>query len=170
MEEIWKDIVLLDRNLSFAGFYKISNTCKCLSIRTGKILKDRIDKKGYNNVCLFNGVDRIYAKMSRVVAFAFPEICGEYFEGAEIDHINGIRKDNRPENLKWVTHKENVNNPLTLERFKHRNHKAHPKETIIKGITFKSRREAAKFFNVSEGYIYAYISGRIKNPKLLFNS
>ena len=30
-----------------------------------------------------------------------------------VDHINTIRTDNRAENLRWVTHKENMNNPLT---------------------------------------------------------
>lgn len=31
-----------------------------------------------------------------------------YFDGACVDHINGIRDDNRPENLEWVTLSENV--------------------------------------------------------------
>ena len=32
-----------------------------------------------------------------------------------IDHINTVRTDIRVENLRWVTHKENCNNPLTLK-------------------------------------------------------
>ena len=32
-----------------------------------------------------------------------------------IDHINTIRDDNRVENLRWCTAKENQNNPLTLQ-------------------------------------------------------
>ena len=42
-----------------------------------------------------------------------------------IDHINTIKTDNRLENLRCVTHKENNNNPLTL---KHRSE-------AIKGLT-----------------------------------
>ena len=32
-----------------------------------------------------------------------------------VDHINTVKTDNRTENLRWVTHKENCNNPLTLK-------------------------------------------------------
>lgn len=45
---------------------------------------------------------------------------GEIPKGYQIDHINTIRDDNRLENLKLVTHKENMNNPLTLKRKRER--------------------------------------------------
>lgn len=34
----------------------------------------------------------------------------------QVDHINTDRHDNRAENLRWVTVKENVNNPLSKKR------------------------------------------------------
>jgi hypothetical protein len=40
---------------------------------------------------------------------------GEIPEGCEIDHINTIRTDNRLENLRCVTRKENANNKITRE-------------------------------------------------------
>lgn len=42
---------------------------------------------------------------------------GEIPEGMEIDHINTIRTDNRLENLRCVTRKENHNNPLTIKHY-----------------------------------------------------
>lgn len=40
---------------------------------------------------------------------------GEIPDGYQIDHINTIRTDNRLENLRMVTCKENHNNPLTIK-------------------------------------------------------
>lgn len=57
----------------------------------------------------------LFFKYHRVIWYYFN---GEIPEGYEIDHINGDRADNRLENLRIVTHTENVNNPLTIERIK----------------------------------------------------
>lgn len=59
---------------------------------------------------------------------------GEIPQGYEIDHINGVRDDNRLENLRCVTHAENINNPLT------RNHISESKKGNIRsefGAKFK---------------------------------
>lgn len=49
-------------------------------------------------------IDGKYEYVHRVVAEAF---YGEPFVGAQVDHLNAIRNDNRAENLEWVTAKEN---------------------------------------------------------------
>lgn len=142
-------------------YYYVNNRSRIFSLISHKFLKRRIDKKGYDNAKL-KGLG--YVKVSHIVAQAFPEICGEWFEGAEVDHRNGIRDDNRPENLLVCDHTQNINNPLTIEKYKKRKNKTHPKPIFIMGERFSSQREAALYFGVSEGYISAVKCGRIKNP------
>ena len=62
---------------------------------------------GYERVKTKEG----YRFVHRIVYETF---VGEISQGYELDHINTIRDDNRLENLRIVTHKENINNKLTL--------------------------------------------------------
>lgn len=118
MEEIWREV-------DFLSGYEASDKGNIRSVprvytdktgkvyhRKGKQLKLHLTNGGYLRLQLAN---KSYS-VSRLVAFAFPEICGEYFEGAEIDHINTIRTDNRPENLRWVDRSGNLANPITKQR------------------------------------------------------
>lgn len=110
-KEIWKDVV------GYEGLYQVSNKGRVISKRRlgakGGERKLYLTDRGYYTVALHkNGVrKRIY--VHRIVAEAFiPNIEGKPF----IDHINGISTDNRVENLRWATAKENLNNPVTLIR------------------------------------------------------
>ena len=128
-EEIWKPIK------EFEGYYEVSNMGRVRSLnykRTGKekILKNIEDYKGYLEVVLTKNGKRKQFKVHRLVAEAFipnPE------NKPCIDHINTVKSDNRVENLRWVTYKENSNNEKTLEKFKGENHhffgKHHTEET-----------------------------------------
>ncbi len=83
----------------------------------GKEFEKHKGKHGYLQVYVrING--KRYAKhIHRLVAETFipnPE------NKPCIDHINGNKLDNRVENLRWATHKENSNNPVTIERFKNK--------------------------------------------------
>lgn len=50
----------------------------------------------------------------------------------QVDHINTDRHDNRAENLRWVTNKENSNNPLSR---KHNSEVRKGKPSMFKGKT-----------------------------------
>lgn len=76
---------------------------------SGKVLNARVSKNGYLRV-IINGKDYY---IHRLVANAF--IPNEDNK-LELDHINGNKKDNRVENLRWVTRVENMNNQLTVDK------------------------------------------------------
>lgn len=105
MEEIWKDVV------GYEGLYQVSNTGKVKSFprnnfKRGRILKPYIDKNGYQSVSLCKHNKITHEKIYRLVAKHF---IANPFNKKEVDHINGIRNDDRAVNLRWCTHTENCN-------------------------------------------------------------
>ena len=100
-DEVWKDVV------GYEGLYRISNKgTVCRIYKNGKVnfMTPRI-LNGYWRVKLCNGNTQKEYFLHRLIAQAFipnPE------NKPEINHINGIKTDNRIENLEWVTRSENA--------------------------------------------------------------
>lgn len=101
-EEVWKDVV------GYEGKYMVSNIGNVVSLLHGgkRFLKKIISSSGYYVIGLHGRPVGIH----RLVAAAF---IPNPLNKPCIDHINTVRTDNRVENLRWVTHKENMNNPLS---------------------------------------------------------
>lgn len=99
------------------GYYKIDISTKegkCWSEFSKRYLSSCPDKKGYIYWGLtINGKSKTQ-QAARWIAFTFPELVhNEYFEGAEIDHIDTDPLNNHPFNLRWVDRVGQMNNSLT---------------------------------------------------------
>lgn len=105
--ERWKNIP------GFSGRYQASNVGNIAEIINGErhILR-QYNSDGYLNIPLRigEGGRKKLFRAHRLVALAWIE---NPTNRPHIDHINGVRSDNRIENLRWCTPYENMNNPIT---------------------------------------------------------
>lgn len=108
MDEIWKTIEEYpDYMISSMGRVKAINWHRG---NKEKEIKPYTTYKGYLRLRLCKNGKAKQFQIHRLVAQAFipnPE------NKPYIDHINTDRTDNRVENLRWVTNKENCNNPIS---------------------------------------------------------
>ena len=108
--EVWKQY--LDTN------YEVSNLGNVRNKNTKVILSQEDTGNGY--LCVGLQMDKgVYKKprVHRMVAMAFLEF-QRTEERNEVDHINGNKSDNSVDNLRWCTHKENMNNPVTRRKIR----------------------------------------------------
>ena len=147
MEE-WKDI---------CEGYQVSNLGRVKSTKRKeeKILKLKADKSGYMRVHLRVDNMDVFESVHRLVAKAF--VLNS--EGKnEVNHINGIKTDNRAENLEWCTRTENL-----IHAYK-TNLRKNAREVYCLELDrkFYSTRVASKELNLKHGHIINCCQGKQK--------
>lgn len=85
--------------------YNIYIDGKVWSIKANKFIKANINSAGYLKVGLYNKNGRKFFNLHRLIAENFID---NKLNKPQVNHINGIKTDNRIENLEWVTVSENT--------------------------------------------------------------
>ena len=87
--------------------YLIYPDGKVWSKKRNKFIKDKIEKNGYKRIQLYKNKKRKYFYIHRLLGIHYlPNPENKY----SIDHINRNKSDNRIENLRWATQKEQCEN------------------------------------------------------------
>ena len=133
--ELWRPIP------DFVGYYEASNLGRVRSVdrvistkrgnqvfRRGGLLSQRRLSHGYIIVMMSKECQYQNQLVHRLVLLAFR---GEPLEGAECRHLNGVRSDNRLENLVWGTHSEN-----SIDQVVHGTHRNISKTHCLRGHEF----------------------------------
>lgn len=168
MEEIWKAVNEYD------GLYIVSNYGNVKSLRRNIILHPTNDD-GYLKVKLQFNRKTKSVRVHRIVALAFipnPE------NKAQVNHINGIKSDNRVENLEWSTNRENILHarknglvPKTvLSKYQIDNLRRINSKKVIDtktGKIYDNAYLAAKELNFKISTLRQYLLGYIKNKTSL---
>ena len=177
MKETWVPVT------GFEGMYEVSSygnvrslprevakrpgNLSTKALRKGRTLKQTESRGGYLTVGLSKDARQKIMSVHRLVAFHFHE----YRPGLVVNHIDFDRKNNRADNLEWVTYLQNNRHSRAADRYPAHTARANP--NMAKKLTAKDADEIkrlraegmtyvaiAKVFNMDKSNAYSICKGK----------
>ncbi len=152
----------------FHNKYEVSNLGRIRKFTTKRIMKTSPHIRGYLYATMRLDGKKVMRLYHRLVATAFipnPE------NKTTVNHKNGIKTDNRVENLEWVSLSENIQHSFrnlgreNIHCSGKNNHRSRGVKSLKDGKIFDTITEAARFYKISTTSIHASCTNKIKNKK-----
>lgn len=152
MEEIWKPVD------GYIGLYEVSSLGRVKSFHKNanghiRVTVVKMNRGGYIQTILYNHGTSKTVTVHRLVANAFipnPD------NKPQVNHKNGIRNDNRVENLEWCTESENQRHSYAELGRKRPETAGYPKIPIVcveTGVRYESSYHAARKTGIAQATI-----------------
>lgn len=134
----------------------------CKRTFPGRLLKPFL-KRGYYHISISRVSGRRQRPVHQIVAAAFH---GVRPDGMAVNHINGIKTDNRPENLEYITNSENVHHAYDNRLLDNRGEKSPSSkltDVAVREIrdTGAPTKVLAEKFGVSETHVHRVRSRKV---------
>lgn len=158
----------------YEGLYEVSNTGLVRSlphvvrsgrgtrVSPGRILKTHMNRKGYINAVLSANNTTKNHTVHRLVLLAFK---GLDVANTQANHINGVRDDNRLENLEWISAADNIKHAYqVLGRkgvWKDQKGDRHNHSQAIEGYDIHSGELVCSYTSMNEAQRAGYHAGCI---------
>lgn len=161
----YADLTCVPQCLTPSGesLYMIDREGNLYGLLRKRYLKKHKHNLGYtqNYLTYYSGGGRFY-KTHRLVGMQFipnPE------NKSDINHIDGIKNNNKVENLEWLTHSENILHSYRILGREHNGGYSAKKLKCSNGKIYDSAREAAIDTDCRTSNISMCCNGKIKETK-----
>jgi hydroxyacyl-ACP dehydratase HTD2-like protein with hotdog domain len=162
--EKWLPVVECPNHYAVSNCGRVKRLARSKRSYPGFIPKSHLNRDGYSCFALcFDGI-RKPRKIHRLVALSFIGPCPV---GKEVNHKNGIKTDNRVENLEYVTRKENMKHRVRMGLFDYDKirgeHNGHAKLTGSQVSDIRARYAAGRVTYNALARLFHVSNVQIKN-------
>ena len=152
--------------------YSVTEDGKVINNKFNRELKPILGNTGYYQVSLSNKGESRNLTIHRLIANVF---LSNDENKREVNHINGIKTDNRIENLEWNTSSENRQHAFDtgLKKYTERQRRINselmskPVLDTQTGIFYNSAKEASRLLGINKNTLYGYLLGHNPNKTSL---
>lgn len=145
--------------------YEVSTKGKIRNIKTGRILKTRINSRGYEQVCLHTNNIQHTKKIHRLVASTYlqDDTNDINYDMLDINHKDGNKLNNSVDNLEYCSRKYNLEHAVATGL------KREPNRIKIKNVEtgkiYNSINDCSIDTGCDRSHIRKYLDGRLKTCK-----
>ena len=152
--------------------YSVTEDGNVWSHKNRRFLSSAFVGRGYKKLTLCNELGKKQFLVHRLVAITYlsnPE------NKTQVNHINGIKTDNRIKNLEWATNSENMKHAYKIGLSTHsdlqkafiaKNAEKYSCKIVLNtqtGIFYNSAKEAAESTGIKLHNLYKYLTNGCKN-------